>query len=167
MLLHDHPEGHNNIQDNYKNELFVVELKHHNMNVYIIKPFNGKGPMHTVNWQQLFDLQKLQGSDIPSNPTHDIKLPTLLVRKPTRGVTTPQHVHPDGTRSKTKANSKVLQSSSEDETEEVLCKAVLANCSICLGVDFTACVFGNALQYTTAHLQVPLSLQHLGRITKN
>ena len=32
---------------------------------------------------------------------------------------------------------------------------------------FTACVFGNALQYTTSHLQVLFSLQHLGRITKN
>ena len=28
VLLHDHVEGHNKIQDNYKNELFVVELKH-------------------------------------------------------------------------------------------------------------------------------------------
>ena len=38
---------------------------------------------------------------------------------------------------------------------------------IYLGVDFTACVFGNALQYTAAHLQVLFSLQHLGGITKN
>ena len=33
VLLHDHPEGHNKIQDNYKSELFVVELKHQNPNV--------------------------------------------------------------------------------------------------------------------------------------
>ena len=71
-----------------------------------------------VNWQQLFDLHKSQGSDMPYNPAHDTKLPTLLVKKATRGITTPQHVHPYGTRSKTKANSMVLQSSSEDETEE-------------------------------------------------
>ena len=37
-LLHDHPEGHNRIQDNYKNELFVMELKHKNPNVFTIKP---------------------------------------------------------------------------------------------------------------------------------
>ena len=30
-----------------------------------------------------------------------------------------------------------------------------------------ACVYVGALQYTTTHLQVPYSLQHLGGITKN
>ena len=49
VLLHDHPKGHNKIQDNYKTELFVIESKHQDPNVYIIKPLNGKGPMHTVN----------------------------------------------------------------------------------------------------------------------
>ena len=119
VLLCDHPEGHNKIQDNYKNELFVVESKHQDPNVYIIKPLNGKGPMCMVNWQQLFNLHKSEGSDMPSNPAPDTKLPTLLVKKPTRGLTTPQHVHPYGTRSKAQANSMILQSiSSEDETED-------------------------------------------------
>ena len=67
---------------------------------------------------QLFDLHKSQGSDMPSHPAPDTKLPTLLVKKPIRDIITPQHVHPYDTRSKTKANSKVLQSSSEDETKE-------------------------------------------------
>ena len=49
-------EGWNKIQDNYKNELFVVESQHQDPNVYTIKPLNGKGPMHKVNWWQLFDL---------------------------------------------------------------------------------------------------------------
>ena len=48
VLLHDHPKGHNKIQDNYKNELFVVESKHQDPNVYVIKPLNGKGPMCEV-----------------------------------------------------------------------------------------------------------------------
>ena len=56
VLLRDHPEGRNKIQDNYKNELFVMESQHQDLNVYTIKPLNGKGPMHKVNWQQLFDL---------------------------------------------------------------------------------------------------------------
>ena len=118
VLLHDHPEGHNKIQDNYKNELFVMELKHQDPNVYIIKPLNGKGPMHVINWWQLFDLHKSHGSDMPSNPAPDTKLPNLLVRKPTKGITTPQQVHPSGTRSKTNANSMILQSSSENETKK-------------------------------------------------
>ena len=117
VLLHNHPKGHNKIQDNYKNELFVMESKHQDLNVYIIKPLNGKGPMCMVNWQQLFDLQKTQGSDTPSSPAPDTILPTLLVKKSTRGLTTPQHVHPYGTRSKTQANTMILQSSSEDEAE--------------------------------------------------
>ena len=41
----------------------------------------------------------------------------------------------------------------------VLCKAVLANWSDMSRGKFTACIFGNALQYTTAHLQVLFSLQ--------
>ena len=118
VLLHDHPKGHNKIQDNYKNELFVIESKHQDPNVYIIKLLNDKGPMCMVNWWQLFDLQKSQGSDMPSSSPPDINLPTLLVKKPIRGLTTPQHVHPYGTRSKTQANAMILQSSSEDETED-------------------------------------------------
>ena len=56
VLLCNHLEGQNNIQDNYKSKLFVMELKHLDPNVYAIKPPNGKGPIHTVNWWQLFDL---------------------------------------------------------------------------------------------------------------
>ena len=116
VLLRDHPEGRNKIQDNYKNELFVVESQHQDPNVYTIKPLNGKGPMRKVNQRQLYDLQKMQGSDKPSDPAPSTILPTLLVKKPTRGLGTPQHIHPYGTRSKTQANA-ILQSSSEDEAE--------------------------------------------------
>ena len=117
VLLRDHPEGHNKIQDNYKNELIVMESQHQDPNVYTINPLNGKGLMHKVNWGQLFDLQKTQGSDMPSNPAPDTILPTLLVKKPTRGLTTPKNTHPYGTRSKTQANTIVLQQTSEDEAE--------------------------------------------------
>ena len=80
VLLRDHPEGRNKIQDNYKNELFVMESQHQDPNVYTIRPLNGKGPMHKVNQWQLFDLQKTQGSDKPSNPAPNTILPTLLVK---------------------------------------------------------------------------------------
>ena len=49
VLLSDHLEGHNKIQDHYKSKLFVMESKHWDPNVYKIKPLCGKGPMHTVN----------------------------------------------------------------------------------------------------------------------
>ena len=51
VLLHDHLEGQNKIQDHYKSKLFVEESKHQDPNVYNIKTPCGKGPMHTVNWQ--------------------------------------------------------------------------------------------------------------------
>ena len=49
VLLRDHPEGRNKIQDHYKSELYVMESKHQDPNVYKIKPLCGKGPMCTVN----------------------------------------------------------------------------------------------------------------------
>ena len=119
VLLRDHPEGQNKIQDNNKNELFVMESQQQDPNVYTIKPLNGKGPMSKVNWWQLFDLQKTQGSDKPSDPAPNTILPTLLVKKTTRGSITPQQIHPYGTRSKTQANT-ISQSSSGDEAEHPL-----------------------------------------------
>ena len=35
VLLRDHPEGHNKIQDNYKSELFIVIVHHKDPNVYV------------------------------------------------------------------------------------------------------------------------------------
>ena len=106
----------NKIQDNYRSELFIVKSKHQDPNVYIIKPLNGKGPMCMVNQQQLFYLQKLQGNDMPSDPTLDTKLPTILVTKPIENQI-PQHSHPYCTRSKIGVSSMTLQSSSEDKTD--------------------------------------------------
>ena len=54
---------------------------------------------------------------MPSNPAPDTKLPMILMKKLTKNET-PQQRHSYGTRSKTKANSIVLQSSSKDETNE-------------------------------------------------
>ena len=44
VLLCNHPEGQNKIQDKYKGEKFVVVGKHPQPNVYCIKPVNGNGP---------------------------------------------------------------------------------------------------------------------------
>ena len=49
VLLRDHPEGHNEIQDNYKSELFVIVDHHKDPNVYIIQSLDEKGPKKTVN----------------------------------------------------------------------------------------------------------------------
>ena len=60
-----------------KSELFVVELKHQDPNVYKIKPLCGKGPMHTVNQQQLYNLQKVLGNNL-LHPAPDTHLPIML-----------------------------------------------------------------------------------------
>ena len=68
VLLRDHPEGHNKIQDNYKSEWFVVADHHKDPNVYIIQPLDKKGPKRTVTRQQLFDLKKPRVDPITSDP---------------------------------------------------------------------------------------------------
>ena len=49
VLLLDHLEGCNKIQDKYKEPEFVMVCRHAEPNVYDIKPVNGKGPVHIVN----------------------------------------------------------------------------------------------------------------------
>ena len=44
VLLRDHPEGHNKIQDEYKPDLLEVMGKHPDLNVFFVKPLDGKGP---------------------------------------------------------------------------------------------------------------------------
>ena len=113
VLLYDHLEGQNKIQDDYKSELFVVESKHQDPNVYNIKPLCAKGPVHTVNWQQLFDLQKSPGDNL-LHPAPDTYLPLVLTKK-SQNTKTAQLSHPYGTWSTTKVDSASLTSSYEDE----------------------------------------------------
>ena len=56
--MRDHPEGHNKIQDHFKDREFVVVKQLHEPNVYRIKPVNGVGPERVVNCRQLQDLQR-------------------------------------------------------------------------------------------------------------
>ena len=49
VLLRDHPEGRNKIQDDYKPDLFEVTDKHSDPNAFFVKPLDGKGPVKQVN----------------------------------------------------------------------------------------------------------------------
>ena len=49
VLLRDHPEGRNKIQDDYKPDLFEVTRKHSDPNAFFVKPLDGKGPVKQVN----------------------------------------------------------------------------------------------------------------------
>ena len=112
VLLRDHPEGRNKIQDNYKSDPFVVIGHHKDPNVYIIQSLDKKGPKKVVNRRQLFDLKRSQGDPLPSDPS--IKGPKFdpSVTKKLRNK--PQICHPYGTRSKTKAASTSVQSDVAD-----------------------------------------------------
>ena len=80
VLLQDHPEGHNKIQDKYKSEEFVVVGKCPEPNVYCINPVNGNGPEQTVNRHQLQDLGKTQndgGLTSPQNIHDGVQVPSF------------------------------------------------------------------------------------------
>ena len=80
VLLRDHPEGHNKIQDKYKSKKFVVVGKCPEPNVYCIKPVNGNGPERTVNRHQLQDLGKTQndgGLTSPQNIHDGVQVPSF------------------------------------------------------------------------------------------
>ena len=49
VLLQDHPEGCNKIQDNYKSKLIAVVDHHTDPNVYIIQSLDKKGAKRTGN----------------------------------------------------------------------------------------------------------------------
>ena len=109
VLLRDHPEGHNKIQDNYKSELIIVD-HHKDPNVYIIQSSDRKGPKKTVNRQQLFDLKKSQVDPATSDPS--IKGPKFDPK--VKKFDKPQIGHNYGTRSKTKTASASVQSVKTD-----------------------------------------------------
>ena len=56
VLLRDHLEGRNKIQDDYKPDLFEVTGKHSDPNAFFVKPLDGKGLVKQVNRRQMFDL---------------------------------------------------------------------------------------------------------------
>ena len=98
-----------------------MDLKYQDPNVYNIRPLFGKGPMHMVNQQQLFNLQKSQGDNL-LHPAPDTYLPITLTKKSPE-TKTPQTSHLYGTQSKTKMNSTSLMSFCEDEE----CSGVIGN----------------------------------------
>ena len=56
VLLRDHPEGRNKIQDHYKSNLFKVVKIGERLNNFWIKPLGSSGHPKEVNRRQLFDI---------------------------------------------------------------------------------------------------------------
>ena len=56
VLLRDHPEGRNKIQDHYKSDLFQVIKEGERPNNFWIKPIRSSGHPKEVNRRQLFNI---------------------------------------------------------------------------------------------------------------
>ena len=56
VLLRDHPEGRNKIQDNNKDQIYIVTGHHDNRNAYFVKPLGSKCQPKQVNRWEMFDL---------------------------------------------------------------------------------------------------------------
>ena len=64
VLLCDHPKGPNKIQDNNKDQIYVVAGHHDHRNAYLIKPLGSKCQPKQVNLREMFDLGKTQDQEI-------------------------------------------------------------------------------------------------------
>ena len=49
VLLRDHPEGRNKIQDNNKDQIYIIRGHHHHRNAYFVKPLGIKCQPKQVN----------------------------------------------------------------------------------------------------------------------
>ena len=81
MLLRDHPEGRNKIQDRYKSDIYVVVGHHSEPNVYYIQLLNKDKTGHpkVVNRCQLFDLKWSEPPSVAStSPNGDSAVPSFL-----------------------------------------------------------------------------------------
>ena len=56
ILPPDHLEPQNKIQDNNKDQLFIVTGHHQNRNGYFVKPLGSKEPPKQVNHHHMYDI---------------------------------------------------------------------------------------------------------------
>ena len=73
ILLHDHLEGHNKIQNRYKSDIYVMVGHHDEPNVYYIQLLDSDKKAHpkVVNRCQLFDLNHSVPPSISSSAAAD------------------------------------------------------------------------------------------------
>ena len=64
VLLRDHPEGHNKILDNNKDQIYIVTGHHDNRNAYFVKHLGSKCQPKQVNRREMFDLGITEDQEI-------------------------------------------------------------------------------------------------------
>ena len=110
MLLRDHLEGCNKIQDQYKLDIYVMVGHHKELNVYYIQLLNKdkSGSPKVVNWRQLFDLNHSSPPSVADNSQDDddpAVIPSFLHPNVKDNINNfnQQKIHPYITRAKHKA----------------------------------------------------------------
>ena len=63
VLLHDHPKGRNKIQDNNKDQIYIITGHHDNRNAYFVKPLGSKCQPKQVNRRGMFDLGIMENQE--------------------------------------------------------------------------------------------------------
>ena len=117
VLLWNHPDGQNKIQDRYKPDIYVMVVHHQEPNVYYIQLLNSdhKGHPRVVNRHQLYDLNQscpLSESSTFGSEDCDVPvIPSLLSRNTNQSnisnFTEPAVQHHYNTRSKPKGAANV------------------------------------------------------------
>ena len=64
VLLRDHPKGCNKIQDNNKDQIYIITGHHDHPNAYFIKPLGSKCQPKQVNRSEMFDLGITEDQEI-------------------------------------------------------------------------------------------------------
>ena len=64
VLLLDHPKGRNKIQDNNKDQIYIITGHHDNRNAYFVKPPGSKCQPKQVNRWEMFDLEITEDQEL-------------------------------------------------------------------------------------------------------
>ena len=81
VLLHDHPEGRNKIQNRFKSSIYIVVGHHKEPNIYYIKLLsaNKDAQPKEVNRHQLFDLKQSVPPSVSRNSADELAtVPSFL-----------------------------------------------------------------------------------------
>ena len=112
VLLRDHPEGRNKIQDNNKDQIYIITGHHDNRNAYFVKPLGSKCQPKQVNRCEMFDLgitedqelepQKQENEKEEEDETSDLPLYNPAVSRKKDFIERPYNLRP---RNRKTANS--------------------------------------------------------------
>ena len=115
VLLRDHPEGRNKIQDNNKDQIYIVTGHHDNRNAYFVKPLGSKCQPKQVNRREMFDLgitkdqelerQKQENEKEEEDETSDLPLYNPAVSRKKDFIERPYNLRP---RNRKTANSQAV-----------------------------------------------------------